>query len=83
MDQNIKDLISLCSGVVNGTDVGNVQQMDLDGVLDIADHHLLAAVVAYAFESAGISNNRISSSIAKAQRKAIILEIKISQSAVL
>ncbi len=74
MDQTTKDLIYLVGCAVNGTVPDRVGQMDPDGIYQTAARHLLSAAVSFALQRAGVKDERITASIAKAQKKAVILE---------
>ena len=74
MDQTTKDLIYLVGCAVNGTVPDHVEQMDPDGIYQTAARHLLSAAVSFALQRAGVKDERITASIAKSQKKAVILE---------
>ena len=74
MDQNTKDLICLCVCAINGTVPDHVDRMNLDGIYSIAERHLLSALISFPLRDAGVKGGRTASAIAKAERKAAILE---------
>ena len=68
------DVIYLVSCAVNNLipDRSRVEQMDLDEVYTLAEHHMLKAAVAFALDSAGIKDKRSRDVISRSQRKTVL-----------
>lgn len=68
------DVIYLVSCAVNNVipDRSRVEQMDLDEVYTLAEHHMLKAAVAFALDSAGIKDKRSRDVISRSQRKTVL-----------
>ena len=75
-NQTAQDVIYLISCAANEEipDKTRIAAMDLEAVYAFASHHMIAAAVAFALESAGYQDKQFSQAIAAAQRKAVIFQ---------
>ena len=73
---SMENVIYLASCAVNGgkPDPSRVADMDLDGLYDAAERHLLTAITAYSLENAGVRNERFVQAYSKAVRKIMIMD---------
>ena len=74
---NISDIAYICSCAVNGAipkQEGYLTTLDFDLLYDVAEKHMLAALVGLPLNRAGISSPQFQNAVALAQRKTVILD---------
>lgn len=73
-----RDVIYLASCAVNKRipDKDKIADMNMDAVYSLAKKHMIMSMVAYAVESAGISDKRSVEAIAKAVRKSALFDME-------
>ncbi len=79
MDRNLNNLICLASCAVNGNIPTEVDTLNVDAIYGCAAKHFMGAAISMALESAGLTNTYTKAAIAKAQRKAIILNNEMKE----